>query len=262
MNEQPVLYTVAAGVAEICFNRPAARNALDIPTADALLAAIVDIRSRDDVRVVVLKGAGGAFVAGGDLAAMRDAGDEVSEMATRLVGTMHEAMLGLAACPAPVIASLSGPVAGAGMSLALAADLVIAADNTVFNMAYVNVANNSDCGASWYLTRVVGLHKAMEIMMLSDVINAQQARDYGIVNKLVPVDDLAAETAAMAARLIAKAPLALANIKKLLLQSTTLDLATQLDAEQEHFVTLTRSEDFKEALAAFFAKRKPEFRGR
>jgi 2-(1,2-epoxy-1,2-dihydrophenyl)acetyl-CoA isomerase len=238
-------------------------NAIDVPTAVALRDAVRGA-TRDDaaVRVIVLSGEGRAFVAGGDLAYFRDAGDNAPQAAAELIAPMHEAVMALAAARQPVLASLHGAVAGAGMSLAMAADLAIAADNTVFNLAYAKVGATPDCSASWTLPRLVGLRAAMEIALLADSLDATEALRLGLVNRVVPLDELQAETAKLARRLAGGAPLALAGIKRLLRDGLDRSLSEQLAAEQAAFVAGAATQDFHEALRAFFGKRKPVFQGR
>lgn len=261
-NNPPVLLSVEDGVAEIRFNRPEVLNAIDIQTATAFRDAAAHAIADRTVRVIVLSGAGRAFVAGGDLAYFRDAGEGAPEAARRLIEPIHYAVEQLNAARQPVLASLHGAVAGAGMSLALAADLAIAADDAAFNMAYVKVGASPDCSASWTLPRLVGMRKAMEIALLADTIRADEAVRLGLVNWVVPRAELEHETRKIARRLAGSAPLAIQGIKRLLNQSLGHSLSDQLMAEQMAFVSGAGTRDFREALAAFFEKRAPRFEGR
>lgn len=258
----PVSLSIAEGVASIRFQRPGVLNAIDVPTAIALRDAVWAAIGDAAVRVIVLSGEGRAFVAGGDLAYFRDAGDNAPQAAAELIGPMHEAVLALADCRQPVLASLHGAVAGAGMSLAMAADLAIAADDAVFNLAYAKVGATPDCSASWTLTRLVGLRAAMEIALLADSLSASEALRLGLVNRVVPLGQLQDETARLAHRLAGAAPLASAGIKRLLREGLDRSLPEQLAAEQAAFVAGAATQDFHEALDAFFGKRKPVFQGR
>lgn len=247
------------GVAEIVFNRPHALNAVDGEMARLFADACGSIHADPEVRVVVLKGAGRAFMAGGDLKAFqRDAAAVPDE----LIDPMHAGLRLLASSPAPVLASVHGVVAGAGLSLALACDLAIAAEGTRFDMAYLNVGVSCDLGASWTLPRTVGLRRAMEIALLNPTLDAGDAQRVGLVNQVVPADALAAETGAIASRLAAGPPLATGRMKRLLRESADRDFGAQLDAERGAFAECVASEDFAEALAAFFARRPPRYRGR
>jgi 2-(1,2-epoxy-1,2-dihydrophenyl)acetyl-CoA isomerase len=255
----PVLLHREGGVAWLVLNRPAALNALDIPTAQAFLACCEELAADPGVRAVVLRGEGKCFGVGGDLAALRD---DPPATATALIEPLHRAVLLLTAMDAPVIASLHGSVAGGSMSLAMACDLVIAADNTRFNLAYVNVAANCDVSGSWHLPRLVGLRNAMAIALLGDSFDAAEALRLGLINRVVPAIALQEETDALAKRLAGGPTLAIGRMKRLLRQSLNNGLPTQLDLERDNFRASAGTEDFSEAMAAFFSKRAAHFTGR
>lgn len=253
---KPVIYEKTGGVARLRFNRPEVLNAIDLDTAHAFAAACREIAADPEIRAVVLSGEGKAFVAGGDLKQLRAgaAGD--------LIVPMHEAIQLLTSLQAPVIGSVHGAVSGAGVSLALACDLVLAAEGTRFNLAYVNVGASCDVGASWHLPRLVGMHKAMEIAMLSETFDAAEACRLGIVNRVVPAADLAAETERMVQRLANGPTVALGRLKQLIRSSLTNTLPAQLDAEEAGFKACSLTEDFAESIDAFFAKRPAKLVGR
>ncbi len=257
----PVLLAIDDGIGEIVFNRPDQLNAINLELASAFHDAVKQAIADPVVRVIVLSGAGRAFMAGGDLVYFRKAGNQAPQAADLLTGPMHAALLALAEAGQPVLASLHGAVFGAGMSVALAADLAIAADDAVLNTAYVKVANSPDCAATWTLPGIVGLRKALEIALLADNINAPEALRLGLVNRVVPAQQLATETRALARRLADAAPLALASIKRLIRGSRDRSLQQQLDIEAKSFAKNAGSADFHEALDAFFEKRKPTFTG-
>ena len=258
-NSSPVRMTHEGGITTILFNRPSAMNALDVPTAHAFLAACRALRDDPQVRVVVISGEGKAFGVGGDLTEFQQ-GSSITP--ADLIDPLHESVKILAALNAPVIASLHGVVAGGSLSLSMACDLAIAAEGTRFNLAYANVAANCDVSGSWSLPRLVGLRNAMQIALLSDTFDAAEALRLGLVNKVVAGDKLDEETQAMAQRLAAGPTLAYGRMKRLLRQSFETDLETQLDAERDNFTASSKTADFKEALLAFFAKRRPVFFGR
>ncbi|GAB3101846.1 enoyl-CoA hydratase [Aestuariicella hydrocarbonica] len=257
----PVVFSVDNHIAHIRFNRPDCLNALNVDTAKALLSIVNEIKDIPSVRVIVLSGEGRAFLAGGDLSYFQAAGENAGEAARTLIDPIHAAIAALSEAPQPVIASIHGAVAGAGMSLAMISDLVIAADNTIINSAYIRVANNPDCSGTWTLPRLVGIHKAMEILLLSNNINADEALRLGMVNWVVAVDKLQTETESLAQQLAASAPQALASIKRLVRKSLDSSLQSQLDDEGESFANNADTDDFKEALSAFFDKRSPTFKG-
>ena len=256
-----ILFRVADGVAEIRFNRPARLNALDVEVAEGFEAAAGQAVADPAVRVIVVSAEGRAFVAGGDLTHFQRAADRRAA-AAGLIGPMHRALARLAESSAITIASLKGAVAGAGMSIALNLDLAVAAEDTVFNLAYARIGASPDCGASFALPRLVGLRRALEIALLSDNIDASQALALGLVNRVVPPEKLEAETATLAGRLAGGAPAAQGAIKALMRRSLERDLPAQLDAEAAAFADCASTEDFAGAVAAFLEKRKPQFSGR
>ena len=255
----PVLFARDGAIARIRFNRPAVLNAADTGLAAAFRDACVAIAADPDTRVVVVSGEGRAFMAGGDIAQFRD--DPQSVPAT-LIDPLHEGLACLASAAPIVIASLHGAVAGAGMSIALGCDLAIAAEGTRFNMAYARLGASCDLGGSWHLPRLVGLRRALEIALLCEDIDAAQALQLGLVNRVVPAATLAEATHALAERLARGAPLAQGLLKRLMRESSGRDLAAQLDAERAAFLTCLASADFGEAVSAFLVKRPATFVGR
>lgn len=246
-------------IARIRFNRPEVLNAADSALALAFRDACQAIEADSTVRVVVLSGAGRAFMAGGDVAQFRDDPGSIPE---RLIDPLHEGLLCLSRLQAPVIASLHGAVAGAGMSIALGCDLAIAAEGTRLNFAYTRLATSCDLGGSWNLPRLVGLRRAIEIALLCDTIDAAQALQLGLVNRVVAADALTSETEQWARRLAAGAPIAMGMTKRLLRESAARELTEQLDAERAGFARCAATQDFAEAVTAFLAKRAPVFQGR
>ncbi|SFV12657.1 enoyl-CoA hydratase/isomerase family protein [Pseudoduganella namucuonensis] len=262
MQDQAVLLEREGAIARIVLNRPAVLNAVDVEMAEALLAAIKAVAGDPAVRVVVLKGAGKAFMAGGNLACFQADPAQAERSAERLIRPLNEAVLALTQLPVPVIASLRGPVAGAGVSLALACDLAVAADNVSFNLAYARIGASPDVSGSWYLPRIVGLRKAMEIALLTGTVEAAEAGALGLVNRVVAAGRLDEETDCLARRLASGATAALGATKRLLHESHTRGLAEQLEAERAAFCACTRTGDFAEGVAAFYARRGAEFTGR
>jgi 2-(1,2-epoxy-1,2-dihydrophenyl)acetyl-CoA isomerase len=247
------------GIAHLRFNRPQAMNAIDLAMARAFHQACRQLAEDPLVRVVVLSGEGRAFMAGGDLQSM--AADPVA-VAAELIAEMHAGIELLADLPVPVIASVHGAVAGGGLGLALACDLIVAAESTRFNLAYTRIGTSSDCGTSWGLPRWVGLRKALEIALLCEPFDATEALRLGMINRVVPADALAEHTLAMARQIEASAPLAVGRLKRLMRQSDQNDLRTQLQAEASAFVACAGTADFAEGVAAFLAKRPAHFTGR
>lgn len=259
--EQPVLLRNDGAVAHIRFNRPQVLNALNADCAYALLAACKSVAADTNNRVVVISGEGRAFMSGGDIGSFGKAMSETNDFFQKLIGVFHESMEILASLPRPVLASLNGAVAGAGLSVAMIADLAIAADDAKLTLAYSRLGTSPDGSSSWSLPRIVGLRKAMEIALLSDVFDAQEAQRLGLVNKVVPAAMLAEETDKFAKRLASGPTFAYGQIKRLLRQSHLNSLHDQLASEGEAFVACSRTKDFSEGVAAFVGKRAPSFNG-
>lgn len=248
-----VLLHTDGPVARITFNRPERMNTLDLATAEAFAQAVTAATTDPAIRVIVLSGAGRAFMAGGDLAAMQAGGDPQAVL-RGIIDPAHAAMTALAAAPQIVIAAVHGAVAGAGMSLALAADLCIAAESTVMTYAYSKIGGVADCGITWSLPRIVGHRRALEIALFSPAIPAQAALDMGLVNRVVPDDALMAEVEAMVNQILSGPPEAFAAIKKLMQASHQSDFTTALDAEGSAFVAAAGLPYFDAALTAFLSK--------
>lgn len=261
-SEAPLLFECEGAVARIKFNRPKVLNALNVAAADALLEASRTIAGDGRIRVVVISGEGRAFMAGGDIASFRGPKEDASVRLLRLIDPLHAALEILAGLQAPVVASLNGAIAGAGLSLALAADLAIAADNAIFTLAYSKIGTSPDGSSSWSLPRVVGLRKAMEIALLSETFDANEALRLSIVNRVVPAADLAAETEKLVQRLASGPTIAYGQIKSLMRASLGRSLNEQLEAEADAFVECAVTDDFDEGASAFIDKRAPVFKGR
>jgi 2-(1,2-epoxy-1,2-dihydrophenyl)acetyl-CoA isomerase len=226
--------------------------------AEAMLAACRDIAADPSVRAVLISGEGRAFAAGGDLSQMRASPVEAADL---LITPLHEALRLLGQIDAPVLASLQGAVAGAGLSLAASADLAIAAEGTKFNLAYANIGASCDVGASWSLPRLVGLRRALEIALMGESFDARRALEIGLVNRVVAREDLEAESEALARRLAEGPTQAYGRMRRLMRTSFDRSYSEQLDAEREAFLASAATADFQEGLAAFFERRPARFQG-
>lgn len=262
MSESPIIFERAEGIASIRFNRPSVLNALDEAMVAALRASVETAARDERVRVVVLSGEGRGFMAGGDVGRFHAAGPEAPSLVRRVIEPFHAAVARLAEMPKPVVASLHGPVAGAGLSFALLADLAIAADDAQFTLAYARIGASPDGSATWSLPRIVGLRKALELALLAETIDAAEALRLNLVNRVVPREHLEGETAALAARLAAGPALAYGRIKQLMRTSFDRSLAEQVAEEAAAFTALAASADFAEGVSAFVGKRPPRFTGR
>ena len=250
------------GVLTLTLNRPEKLNSLDDTLVRALADAVQSLRSDASVRAVVLTGAGRGFCAGADLGQAALHGESVGEVVRRRLRTVyHPLITGLRSLEQPVIAAVNGVAAGAGMSLALAADLRIAAESASFIQAFVRIGLVPDAGSTWLLPRIVGPARAAELALLGDRVDAAEALRIGLVSRVVPDASLLVEAQAMAARL-AEGPRSIGLIKHALALSPASDLDTQLAHEEDLQALAASTEDFAEGVAAFLEKRPARFRGR
>lgn len=255
-----VILRTEGPVAWITIDRPEALNAFDVATTQQFGAALDTCRD-SAVRVVVVTGSGRAFCAGGDVREFVAAlDDDPAAYVRELASSMHERIiLPMRRLPKPVIASINGTAAGGGLSLALACDLRIAAEDARLTMAYSSIGLSADGGSSYFLPCLVGSARAAELLLFADVLDAPRALEFGLVNRIVPGRELQAATAAWAAQLAAKPAAALAEIKALLARSQANDLDAQLAAEVDAMARLAETADFREGITAFIAKRPPKF---
>lgn len=261
MTDAAVLTAVDSGVMTITMNRPEVLNALDGSLLDGLRAALAAAKRDDAVRAVVLTGAGRGFCAGADLAAsaMRAADHDVSQS---LREVYHPIVLAMRQCPKPIVGAVNGAAAGAGMSLALACDIVLAGESASFLQAFARIGLVPDCGSTWLLPRIVGDVRARALAMLAEKIPAREALQLGLVWKVHADAELAAEARQCAERLAQMPTRALAMIKQALGEAAGNGLADQLEVEARLQGQASRTEDFREGVAAFVAKRPPRFVGR
>ncbi len=260
MNDS-VLYSAAEGVATITLNRPQVLNAVDARMVGELRAACERAERDATARAIVLRGAGPAFLAGGDVAYFRANLARMPALVREGGTELNHAILALRRAPKPVLASVHGAVAGAGVSLMAAADLAIAAEGTKFTVAYSRIGTSPDGGTTHFLPRLVGARRALELMLLSDAFDAQTALKLGLVNWVTGAEQLGAETEAIARRLALGPTAAFGEIKRLVDESHDQALAAQLEAEVEAFARCAGMRDFAEGVTAFAEKRKPVFKG-
>lgn len=259
-------FAINDGVATLTMNRPEARNALSMEMRSMLSDKLHDCESDPSVRCVVLKGKGDHFMAGGDVKSFQDIAGVTKEQAHKMflhrIHDLHTIMYAMRRMPKPILASVSGAAAGAGVSIAMACDLVIAAESAFFTLAYVNIGTSPDGSSTYFLPKTVHLKKAMEMALLGDRYTAKQAQEMGMVNFVVPADQLAAETDKLATRLANGPTRAMGNAKRLLYASYENDFEKQLQMEAERFADSATGPDFMEGVMAFVQKRKPSFSGK
>jgi 2-(1,2-epoxy-1,2-dihydrophenyl)acetyl-CoA isomerase len=261
---EPVRYDVQDHVATITLDRPDAMNSLDLATKEALLAAIQRAAGNVDVRAVVLTGSGRAFCVGQDLREHIEniASKPLEEVWATVDAHYSPIALGLATMAKPVIAAVNGVAAGAGLSIAMACDLRIAADTAGFNTAFTGVALSCDTGSSWTLPRLIGPTKAMELLLMPRTLDSQEALELGLVNRVVPADDLAVEAATLAGRLASGPTLAYASVKQSVAFAATHPLEEALAFEGRMMARTGGSDDHRHAVQSFVDKEKPTFEGR
>ena len=264
MQFETVKYERDGDVSLITFNRPDALNALSLQLTHDIDAAI--LQSVDDgARAIVLTGSGRAFCSGGDLREMKSMWEKEGRIEAFLedpLAALHRVIRSIRETPIPFIAAVNGICAGAGTNIALACDLIVAADNASFNEAFVKIGLTPDCGGSFFLPRAIGEKLAAELFMTGESVSAERAAQFGMINRVVPTDDLLVDTLMLAKRL-AEAPTAgIGRIKKLLNASYSNSLEEQLALEHELQIESGKSDDFREGVSAFFEKRTANFTGR
>jgi len=250
-------------VTTITLNRPQSLNAFDGRLAGDLRDAVREAAADADCRVIVLTGAGRAFCAGADVTYLKELVETRNlEKAAELVGNGSAAVVEIVSAPKPVIAAVNGAAAGGGANLALACDMRIASTRASIGQVFNRIGLHPDLGGTYFLPRLVGLGKALELVMTADMIDAAEAHRIGLFNRVVAEDKLMDETRALAEQLAAKPPLALASAKKTLYRGASGELQDMIAIELENQLMLFATEDVREGLSAFLAKRHGRFYGR
>lgn len=263
MNFETIKYQLNENVATITFNRPEALNALSLQLTKDLFSAISQA-IEDKARAVILTGEGRAFCSGGDLREMQTMWQREGRIEAFLeepLKALHDVILLIRETPIPFVASVQGVCAGAGTNFALACDLIIAAENASFNEAFVKIGLSPDCGGSFFLPRAIGDKLAAEIFMTGESISAERAAQIGMINRVVPAEDLAEQTWHLAKRLSLAPTASIGRIKQMLNATFSNNLAEQLDLEHKLQIESGKANDFKEGVHAFFEKRAPNFSG-
>ncbi len=248
-------------VGRLTLNRPEKLNAFAGPMRDEIFDALAEL-DRPDVRVVVITGAGRGFCSGADINYLKEllAANDTDNFA-KLLDAGRRVVTRIREMSAPVIASVNGPAAGGGLNLALACDIRIASETATFGQTFTRIGLAPDWGGLHFLPRLVGESRAIELMMTGDVIGAHDALRIGLVNRVVPLHELAEETEKLATLLASRSPRSMRAIKQGVYASGTRTLAESIDAENSFQLECFASDDAREGVAAFFEKRPPQFRG-
>jgi 2-(1,2-epoxy-1,2-dihydrophenyl)acetyl-CoA isomerase len=263
MNYETLQLEIRGVVGVITLNRPESLNALTSQVGKEFQSAVREVIEQG-ARAIVITGAGRAFCAGGDLREMQKIAEregKVEAFFDEPLQLLNQCILLIRRTPLPIIAAVNGAASGGGCNLALACDLVIAGESAKFNQAFIKIGLVPDCGGSFILPRLVGWKLATEMMMTGDVVTASRALELGMINAVVPDEQLMAQAMEMAERLGHAPTIAIGQIKELLEASATNDYEEQLELERKTQVRAGQTKDFREGVAAFIEKRPPRFVG-
>jgi 2-(1,2-epoxy-1,2-dihydrophenyl)acetyl-CoA isomerase len=259
---QTLIVERSGGVVTVVMNRPERKNAANGTMWRELLAVLEDAATDRDVRALVLTGAGGSFCSGADLSDPADVAGRPGDPYLVQMRALADLALRLHRLPKPTIAKVGGVAAGAGMSMALGCDLVVASESARFSQIFAKRGLSIDFGASWLLPRLIGLHKAKELAFFADILSAAEAESFGLVNRVVPDDELDAFVDDWAARLAEGPTLALSMTKTMLNNSSAVSMEQALEDEARAQAANFGTRDTREALTAFVERRPPHFEGR
>lgn len=256
-NYSAILFEARDGVAHLTLNRPEAANSLNPQLSSEMMDAVIRCEEDKDVRALVIGGSGRFFCAGADLKGFYSGGGELKSR----VSLFHATISRIARAELPVIAAVNGAAAGAGMGLACACDLMIAGESARFTMAYSRIGLSPNGSTTYFLPRLIGVRRALELTYLNRTLSAAEALNWGIATRVVPDDQLAEQAHALGAQLAAGPTRAYAAAKRLMHSGWTTPLETQIELELRTIGEMARTEDAREAIAASNAKRTPQFRG-
>ncbi|HSF86335.1 MAG TPA: enoyl-CoA hydratase-related protein [Acidimicrobiia bacterium] len=261
MNFEKILFDAADGVAIVTFNRPEHAHAMDRDTMYELMHAAIRCDEDPAIRAVIITGNGRFFSAGGDLASFSEAGDEAGMLLKEMTTYYHAAISRFSRMNAPIIAAVNGVAAGAGFSLVAACDMAIAAESAMFTSAYTAAALTPDGSSTYFVPRLVGMRRAMELMLTNRRLTAGEALEWGLINRVVPDDQLLDAAGELAAELAAGGTVAYGAVKRMLHESFANTLETQMEMEARSIAAMSHTHDGREGMDAFLNKRTPQYRG-
>ncbi|MHA1377392.1 MAG: enoyl-CoA hydratase/isomerase family protein [Candidatus Helarchaeota archaeon] len=264
MDFKDILFEEKVPIAIIRINRPKNLNALDLNSANEIKSALEYCAKNEKIRCIVLTGTGRAFSAGGDVKDFKNAIDagKQDEFIANLSKVLHEIISLIRTIPKPIMSSLNGFAMGAGLNMALACDIILAADTAKLSEAFVNVGLSVDGGGSYIVPKLIGRAKAAEFLFTGDMIDAKEAERIGLINRVIPAAELEDKMIEFATKLAKGPTKAIGTIKKFIEQSYINHFKTQLDLERENQIKISLTEDFKEGVNAFFEKRNPNYKGK
>lgn len=254
-----IRFEVEGAVARIVLDRPEVGNALDIPMARELMECAIRCEGDAAIRCVVLTGSGKLYCTGGDVVAFSNAGDKLPEFLREITAYVHAAISSLVKMDKPLLVAVNGPVAGAGVGLAILGDIVLADPAAHFTLAYTAIGMTPDGATTWMLPRLIGLRRAQELCLTNRRIKAEEAAAIGLITRVTAAGALQAETDALALSLAQSATTALGATRKLLLESFSNPLEAQMELESRTISAQARTRDGQEGVSAFVEKRKPRF---
>jgi len=261
MDYTTLLFDVRDNVAHITLNRPEAANSINEEMGKDLMHAALRCDEDPEIRAVLISGAGKIFSGGGDLKAFSAKGNQLPYHVKEITTYLHAAMSRLTRMDAPVVAAVHGAVAGAGMSIAIACDIVVAAETTRFMVAYTRAGLVPDGSSTYFLPRIVGLKRALELTLTNRMFSAQEALQWGLVTRVVPDNELLTQASAIAVQLAAGPTRAYGISKRLLHSGWTETLETQMENESQAIANSARTADAREGITSFLEKRPPKFKG-
>jgi 2-(1,2-epoxy-1,2-dihydrophenyl)acetyl-CoA isomerase len=261
MEFKTLLFDIRENVAHITLNRPEAANSINEEMGKDLMHAALRCDEDPEIRAVLISGAGKIFSGGGDLKAFLAKGDQLPYHVKEITTYLHAAISRLTRMDAPVVAAVHGAVAGAGMSIAIACDIVVAAETTRFMVAYTRAGLTPDGSATYFLPRIVGLKRALELTLTNRMFSAQEALQWGLVTRVVPDNELLAQARAIAVQLAAGPTRAYGVSKRLLHSGWAETLETQMENESQAIANSARTADAREGITSFLEKRPTKYKG-